>query len=201
MGWGSPGCSVVQNLPVNAGDAGHVGLIPGSGRSPEGEMAYPLQYSSLGNPTDRAASGYSPWRYKQSDTIEHTHTHTHIHTRAHIHTHVRMHTHTHMQTHKYTCTCAHAHVHTCTCAHIHTCAHALMHTYTHSHMHTCTHTNIHTQAGLSSCNQTKMWDQKKGNHSKKHSELALHSLSLTSSYRSSTLISPLGQQGDPSSQS
>ena len=33
-GLGFPGGSVVENLPANAGDAGDVGLIPGSGRSP-----------------------------------------------------------------------------------------------------------------------------------------------------------------------
>ena len=30
---------MVKNLPANAGDAGDMGLIPGSGRSPEGVMA------------------------------------------------------------------------------------------------------------------------------------------------------------------
>ena len=57
---GSPGGSVVKNLPANAGD---LGLIPGSGRSPgmENGSILPvfsrriLQYSSLGNPTDRGA--------------------------------------------------------------------------------------------------------------------------------------------------
>ena len=190
-----------------------MGLIPGSGKSPEGEMAYPLQYSSLGNPTDRAASGYSPWRYKQSDTIEHTHMHAHTH--MHTHTHTCTHTRVRARIHIHTCTHKHMHMHVCThiniCTHMHTHTHVCLHTYTHtcthSHMHTHTnihthtHTHTHTQAGLSSCNQTKMWDQKKGNHSKKHSELALHSLRLTSSYRASTLISPLGQQGDPSSKS
>ena len=33
---GLPGDSVVKNLPANAGDAGDMGLIPGSGRSPGG---------------------------------------------------------------------------------------------------------------------------------------------------------------------
>ena len=37
----------------NAGDAGDVGLIPGSGRSPGGGNGNPLQYSCLGNPMDR----------------------------------------------------------------------------------------------------------------------------------------------------
>ena len=34
-----------KNLPANAGDAGDVGSIPGSGRSPEGGHGNPLQYS------------------------------------------------------------------------------------------------------------------------------------------------------------
>ena len=35
---GSPGGSVVENLPVSAGDAGDRGLTPWSGRSPGGKM-------------------------------------------------------------------------------------------------------------------------------------------------------------------
>ena len=36
-------------------NAGDLGLIPGSGRSPAEENGYPLQYSCLGNPMDRGA--------------------------------------------------------------------------------------------------------------------------------------------------
>ena len=43
------GVSVVKNSP---GSAGHVGSIPGSGRSGEGN-GNPLQYFCLGNPMDR----------------------------------------------------------------------------------------------------------------------------------------------------
>ena len=39
----------------SAGNAGDLGLIPGSGRSPGEENGYPLQYSCLGNPVDRGA--------------------------------------------------------------------------------------------------------------------------------------------------
>ena len=46
----SPGGSMVKNLPANAGD---IGSIPGSGRSPREGNGDPLQYSSLGNPMDR----------------------------------------------------------------------------------------------------------------------------------------------------
>ena len=39
----------------SACDAGHPGLIPGSGRSPGEGNGNPLQYSCLENPTDRGA--------------------------------------------------------------------------------------------------------------------------------------------------
>ena len=44
---GFPGGSGVKNLPANAGD---VGSIPGSGRSPGGGNGNPLQYSCLEEP-------------------------------------------------------------------------------------------------------------------------------------------------------
>ena len=47
-----PGGIVVKNLPANAGD---MGLVPGSGRSPGEEDGNTLQYSFLGNPMDRGA--------------------------------------------------------------------------------------------------------------------------------------------------
>ena len=50
---GFPGGVVVKNPPANARDAGDVGSIPGSGRSPEEGNSNPLQYSGLGNPMDR----------------------------------------------------------------------------------------------------------------------------------------------------
>ena len=43
---------MVQNLPANAGE---VGSIPGSGRSPGEGNGNPLQYSCLENPRDRGA--------------------------------------------------------------------------------------------------------------------------------------------------
>ena len=49
---GFPGGSVVKNLPADAGDAG---LISGWGRSPGEGNGIPLQYSCLGNLTDRGA--------------------------------------------------------------------------------------------------------------------------------------------------
>ena len=49
---GFRGSSVVKNSPANAGD---VGLIPGSGRTPREGNGNPLQYSCLGNPMERGA--------------------------------------------------------------------------------------------------------------------------------------------------
>ena len=46
---------VVKNVSAREGDAREIGLIPGSGRSPEGGHGNPLQYSCLENPMDRGA--------------------------------------------------------------------------------------------------------------------------------------------------
>ena len=47
---GFPGGSVVKNLPANAGD---MSSISGSGRSPEEGNGYSLQYSCVGNPSEK----------------------------------------------------------------------------------------------------------------------------------------------------
>ena len=59
---GFPGGSVIKNLPANAGD---VGLIPASGRSPGEGNGNPLQYSCLENPMDRSLADYSPGGHKE----------------------------------------------------------------------------------------------------------------------------------------
>ena len=46
------GGSVVKNPPANVGD---VSSIPWSGKTPGEGNGNPLQYSCLGNPTDRGA--------------------------------------------------------------------------------------------------------------------------------------------------
>ena len=46
---------VVKNLPASAGDIRDLCLIPGLGRSPGDGNGNPLQYSYMGNPTDRRA--------------------------------------------------------------------------------------------------------------------------------------------------
>ena len=44
---------MVNNVPVNAGDEGVTGSIPGSGRFSGEGNGNPLQYPCLGNPKDR----------------------------------------------------------------------------------------------------------------------------------------------------
>ena len=53
----------------NAGVAGNLGLIPGSGRSPGVGNGNPLQYSYQENSMDRGAR-YSPWGCTESDMTE-----------------------------------------------------------------------------------------------------------------------------------
>ena len=47
---------MVKNSPPNPGDVRVVGLIPGSGKSPGGELGDPLPYSYLEDPM----AGYGP---------------------------------------------------------------------------------------------------------------------------------------------
>ena len=46
---------MAENSPDNAGDAGDVGSIPGSGKTPGEGNGNPLQYSCLGNLMNRGA--------------------------------------------------------------------------------------------------------------------------------------------------
>ena len=71
MNLGFPGGSLVKNSPANAGD---VGLIPGSGRSPGEGNGNPLQYSCLENPwTEEPGGLQSVECYEESDMFEHAH--------------------------------------------------------------------------------------------------------------------------------
>ena len=58
MSRGFPGGIVVKNPPSNAGDAGVVSLVPGSGGSPGEGNGNPLLDSCLGNPMERSLEGY-----------------------------------------------------------------------------------------------------------------------------------------------
>ena len=70
---GFPGGTSVQNPPADAGNAGDVGLISGSGRSPGGGNGNPLQYSGLENSTDRSLIGCSPWSRSRTQLSTHAH--------------------------------------------------------------------------------------------------------------------------------
>ena len=47
--------AMIKNLPAKSGDAGDLGLLPGLGRSPGGELGNSLQYFCLENPMDAGA--------------------------------------------------------------------------------------------------------------------------------------------------
>ena len=69
---GFPGGSVVKNPPAKAGD---MGLIPGLGRFPGEENGNPLQYTYLGNSTNRELGGLQSWGHKELYTTECIDTH------------------------------------------------------------------------------------------------------------------------------
>ena len=69
---------LVKNLPAGAGDTGHVGSVPGSGRSSWGGHGNPLQYPSLENPMDRGAWWSTVHRVAKSQTrLKQLSIHTH----------------------------------------------------------------------------------------------------------------------------
>ena len=62
---------MVKNLPASAGDAGDLGSIPGSGRSPGGGKGNPVQYFLPGESHgQRSLAGHTPWGRKELDTTE-----------------------------------------------------------------------------------------------------------------------------------
>ena len=60
---------MVKILPVNVGDAG---LMPGSGRSLEKEMATHSSILTWDSHGQRSLAGYSLWGHTESDTTEAT---------------------------------------------------------------------------------------------------------------------------------
>ena len=74
---GFSGGSVVKNLPVNPGDAGDVGWIPGLGRFFGGGNSNQPQYPCLGKfHGERRLVGCSPWSHRESDMTERLSMHT-----------------------------------------------------------------------------------------------------------------------------
>ena len=65
---GFPGCTVVKNPPGNAGDAGDVGLIPVSGRSPG--VGYGTLFLPGESPGQRSLAGYNPCDQKELGMTE-----------------------------------------------------------------------------------------------------------------------------------
>ena len=59
---------MIKNLPANAGVAGDVGSIPGSGSSPGRGNGNPLQYSCLENSMDGAAWQVTVYRVAKRQT-------------------------------------------------------------------------------------------------------------------------------------
>ena len=71
---------MVKNTPANAGD---VGLIPESGRFPEGGNDNAFQYSCQEKPMKREAWWITVHRVKKLDTSEHLGTHEDVSAAAH----------------------------------------------------------------------------------------------------------------------
>ena len=67
---------VVKSLPAKAGDFRDAGSTPGSGRSPGGGHATPLQSSCLEDLMDRGAWRVAVHRVTESDRTERLSTHT-----------------------------------------------------------------------------------------------------------------------------
>ena len=72
INWSFPSGSAVKILPAMQENAGEVGSIPGSGRSPGGGNGNPLTVFFSGKTHgQRSLVGYSPWDHKELDMIEH----------------------------------------------------------------------------------------------------------------------------------
>ena len=61
---------MAQDGKASACNAGELGLILGSGRSPGKGNGKPLQDCCLENPMTEEPGGFSPWGCKDSDTTE-----------------------------------------------------------------------------------------------------------------------------------
>ena len=66
---------MAKNSPANAGDAGDLGWILGSGVSPEEEMAAHSSTRTGKSDGQRDWGGYRPWCHKESELTECEHEH------------------------------------------------------------------------------------------------------------------------------
>ena len=84
ISWGFP-CG--SDCKESACNAGHLGSIPGLGRSPEGGNGNPFQYSCLKNPKDRGAWEATVHWITKSRTHWATNFHFHIYTHSILYLH------------------------------------------------------------------------------------------------------------------
>ena len=89
--WGFPGGTVVENPPVNAGDTGDVGSVPGMGSPLEEEV---VTHSSI-------LAWKIPWT-EEPGGLHSMGLQRVIHIHMHIHTHTYTHECTYTYTHEYT---------------------------------------------------------------------------------------------------
>ena len=61
---------MVKNPPAHSGNAGDIGLIPGSGRCPGVGNGNPLQHSCLEKCTEGPTEGFRAGGPQESDTAE-----------------------------------------------------------------------------------------------------------------------------------
>ena len=73
IAWGFLRGLLVKYPPANAGDAGDVVWISGSGRSPRGGNGNPLQYSYLENPMDRGTWQATVHKAAKHQTVSRKH--------------------------------------------------------------------------------------------------------------------------------
>jgi len=76
--WGLLGWHSGKESPANSGDAGDMGLIPGSGKVPGSRKWQPAPVFLPGKfHGQRSLADYSPWGHKESSMHMHTCVHTH----------------------------------------------------------------------------------------------------------------------------
>ena len=112
--WGFPGGTVVENPPVNAGDTGDVGSVPGMGSPLEEEVVTHSSILAWKIPWTEEPGGLHSMGLQRVIHIHmhiHTHTYTHIYKCIHTHIHMHAHIHIHMNTHAHTYTYIYTYMH------------------------------------------------------------------------------------------